>query len=306
MATENSTEHYAMMASGNYRIVYCGQHSHQIAQLLQSIWLTIQEALESIDSAGPAGTPLYNTFFRGVDPTTVKAVLERVALGASIPSADGAHNPTIVCDNPSVPSVLSSDVHAECATVRGLMALWVKESNTVFLCPKYLLTTRLEPASQHCVGYLPSGRYSMGIMLGETQWSVLFHELVHLYLRVPSLEEEARGIFAAVDLPPSQAVINPSSYVFFLASMCHNTSHILMELRLTGSGTDIKAGCTAYKPKNSLRPLERELLDNSTQALATDKVVSSTDCADGSLDVGLGLCPGMKSGVVFDLVPSIT
>jgi hypothetical protein len=218
-ATENSTEHYAMMASGNYRIVYCGQHSRQIAQLLQSIWLTIQEALESIDSAGPAGTPLYNTFFRGVDPTTVKAVLERIAIGASIPTSDGAHNPTIVCDNPSVPSVLSSDVHAECATMRGLMALWVKESNTVFLCPKYLLTTRLEPASQHCVGYLPSGRYSMGIMLGETQWSVLFHELVHLYLRVSSLEEEARGIFAAVDLPPSQAAVNPSSYVFFLASM---------------------------------------------------------------------------------------
>ena len=297
-----------MMASGNYRIVYCGQHSQQIAQLLQSIWLTIQEALESIDSAGPAGTPLYNTFFRGVDPTTVKAVLERIALGASIPTADGAHNPTIVCDNPSVPSVLSSDAHAECQTMRGLMALWVKESNTVFLCPKYLQTTRREPASQHCVGFLPSGRYSMGIMLGETQWSVLFHELVHLYLRVPSLEEEARGIFAAVDLPPEQAVINPSSYVFFLASMWLQicVCGFLGEFALMRRGIDIKAGCTTYKPKDSLRPLERKLLDNSTQALATDKVVSSTDCADGSLDVELGLCPGKKSGVVFDLVPSIT
>ena len=214
-----------MMASGNYRIVYCGQHSYQIAQLLQSIWLTIQEALESIDSAGPGGTPLYNTFFSGVDPTTVKAVLERVALGASVPSPDGPQNPTIVCDNPNIPSVLSSDAHAECANVHNLMALWVKQSNTIFLCPKYILTTRLEPAPTHCVGYLPGGGgYSTGIMLAETQWSVLFHELVHLYLDVPSLEQEARGIFAAIDLVPEQAASNPPNYVFFLASMHYNNS----------------------------------------------------------------------------------
>jgi len=156
-----------MMASGNYRIVYCGQQSHQIAQHLQSIWLTIQEALESIDSAGPAGTPLYNTFFRGVDPTTVKGVLSSVAIGASIPSNDGARNPTIVCDNPSVPEVLSSDAHAECQNVRGLVALWVKQSNTVFLCPKYLLTTRLEPAPHIVSATSRAGVTARGLCWGR-------------------------------------------------------------------------------------------------------------------------------------------
>jgi len=301
-----------MMASGNHRIVYCGQQSYQIAQLLQSIWVTIQEAIESIDSAGPAGTTLYNTFFNGVDPNTVKGVLERVATGASIPFNGGARNPTIVCDNPSVAEAISSDAHAECQNVRGLMALWIKQSNTVFLCPKYLTTSRPEPVAKHCVGYLPSGAYSTGIMLAETQWSVLFHELVHLYLNVPYLENEARGIFAAIDLPASQSAINIPSYTFFLASMWHHISYMYEDFKLISRFIDIKAGCTTYKPKDSLRPLERQLLDNSTscaQALATDEVVSFdsiTDCADGSLDVELGLCPGKKPDVVFDLEPSIT
>lgn len=210
------------MASGNYRIVYCGQHSYRLVSLLHSIWATIQEALEAMDSAGPAGgTPLYNTFFQGVDPARVMAVLERIAVGASVHALRGAGNPTIVCDNANVPDVVGSDAHAECATVRGLIALWVEQSNTVFLCARYLAMNRLEPEPRHCVGYLPGGRYTTGILLAETQWSVLLHELVHLYLNVPALKNEARGIFAATDLSPEQAAINPSSYVFFLASMSH-------------------------------------------------------------------------------------
>lgn len=306
-------ENHAILASGNYRIVYCAQHAPRIAQLLHSIWATIQEALEGIDSAGPRGTPLYNTFFAGVDPATVAGVLSRVATGASIHALHGAGNPTIVCDNPHVPNVVGSDAHAECAKVRGLLALWVEQSNTVFLCEQYLRSGRLEPVAKYCVGDRPGGGYSTGILLAETQWAVLFHELVHLYLDGPYLKNEARGIFAAVDLPPEQAVINPSSYVFFLASMSATTSASCLGGEIAadvmGRGVDIKAGCSVYKPKASLRPPERKLLDNSTagaQALATDLVLSTTNCTDGNLDVGLGLCAGKKSDVVFDLEPSIT
>ena len=64
-----------------------------------------------------------------------------------------------------------------------------------------------------------STRRSTGMLLGETQWTILFHELVHLYLDVPSLVPEVRGIFDVQELESSKAVRNPASYGFFLASM---------------------------------------------------------------------------------------
>ena len=165
---------------------------------------------------GPEGTTLYNAFFHEVDPTTIKGVLSRIAAGDDIAFRGAAHPPLIICDDPTFPAVARSAAHEACQHDPGAQALWMEDTYGVFLCQTYHQNQRLVPTDKQCVG---SNRLSTGMLLGETQWTILFHELVHLYLGVPDLVPEVRGIFEVQELRSEDAVRNPASYGFFLASM---------------------------------------------------------------------------------------
>ncbi|KAL8788378.1 MAG: hypothetical protein Q9195_007336 [Heterodermia aff. obscurata] len=226
---------------GNYRIFYCTTHSVHISQLLHSIWTTIGEALEHLEAMGPEGTTLYNTFFHDAEPNKIKDVLSRIAAGDNIAFRGRFQPPLIICEDSSVPAVARSAAHAACQRDPGAQALWGEDTHGIFLCQKYLQNKRVIPNEKQCVGW---NRLSTGMLLGETQWTILFHELVHLYLGVPSLVPEVRNIFEVQELGSEHAVINPASYGFFLAN--------------------IKAGCKKFRPKASLRAHGRLLSDNST------------------------------------------
>lgn len=162
------------------------------------------------------GTALYNTFFHNADPNKIKSVLSRIAAGDNIAFRGVLQPPLIICDNPTVPAVVRSAAHAACQHDPGAHALWMEDTHGVFLCQTYFQNKRVVPSEKQCVGW---NRLSTGMLLGETQWTILFHELVHLYLGVPSLVPEVRGIFDVQELGSEDAVRNPASYGFFLASM---------------------------------------------------------------------------------------
>ena len=215
LKTSETLDPSSPFLSGNYQIYYCTTYSVHISQLLQSVWTTIAEALEHLEAMGPEGTPLYNTFFHKADPNKIKGVLSRIAAGDNIAFQGSLQPPLIICDDPSVPAVARSWGHAACQHDPLAHALWGEGTHAVFLCQNYLRNKRVIPSEKQCVGW---NRLSTGRLLGETQWTVLFHELVHLYLGVPNLVPEVRGIFEVQDLDSEDAVRNPPSYGFFLAS----------------------------------------------------------------------------------------
>ena len=177
----------------------------------------------------PEGTVLYNTFFHKADPNKVKGVLSRIAAGDNIAFGGKLQPPLVICDDPTVPAVARSAAHTACQHDPGAHALWMDETHAVFLCQQYLRNRRVVPSEKQCVGY---NRLTTGMLLGETQWTILFHELVHLYLGVPSLVPEVRGIFEVQDLRSWEAVRNPASYGFFLASMIvFSLTHIFLLMR---------------------------------------------------------------------------
>lgn len=148
-------------------------------------------------------------------------MLELVAIGGDVwvPSRGGNYKPFIICDNANVPAVRESSFHAECASNARIRAFHAKEQSEIFLCPRHW-TSEVEPMANHCPRPIGNRQYVSGVMLGESQWSTLLHELLHIYIGVPTLDPEVYSIWGAPDLPASKAVINPTNYVFFLASMC--------------------------------------------------------------------------------------
>lgn len=169
-----------------------------------------------IDNSYPLETPVFSKFFNGVDPHKVKSVLTGIAAGSSLFLNDQLHRPKIGCSNPDLPEFATS--WAYCWQPNPpVFAMRLNTTPWVFLCPRVFREPRL-PTHDNCVGQPFRGAFSTGQGLGQNQFSHLFHELVHLYLDGPGLTPEIYGIWAAIDLPPSESVENPSNYAFYLAS----------------------------------------------------------------------------------------
>ena len=183
-----------------------------IAIILHHVRASISDAIQSIDNAYPLETNVYNKFFNGVDPHRIRAVLGRIAAGSSI----GHYHPVIACANPDLPEMASSWAFCERSDIT-FNAMWMRNSPWIYLCPAVFQEQQL-PEHENCVGQPHRGAFSTGQGLAQTQFSHVFHELVHLYLGVPALAREMYGIWAVRDLPASESVINPANYVFYLAS----------------------------------------------------------------------------------------
>ena len=185
---------------------------------MHQILVHIEGAVESIDSAGPLGTTVYNKFFNGVDPDRVKAVLSNITAGHDISIHSGPHQPVIACANPDMPHWAASWAACQQSKPKA-NAMWVANSPFIFLCPVFFTYPEV-PTSVNCVGGRATRTtFSTGQGLGANQFGILFHELVHLYLDSPPLEPEMMGLWESLDLPASESVINPTNYVFYLASM---------------------------------------------------------------------------------------
>ena len=74
------------------------------------------------------------------------------------------------------------------------------------------------PGPSDCFKRLPNGKFQGGQSLARTQLSVLFHELVHLYLNQSLIKPEVYLLSDIVNLSPADSVRNPANYVFYLAS----------------------------------------------------------------------------------------
>ncbi|MCJ1378385.1 hypothetical protein MMC17_001483 [Xylographa soralifera] len=208
--------------------------------LLLQIFSGLNNAIESITSMGSPPTPVYNAFFGGVDPIVVKGVLERIVDGAKISVNGKLRNPSIACVNNQDPTW---KFHlAECNLVPNTQAfLNLRGPNYIFLCPHFP-SLPTAPTENDCAKLNQArSRLSYSAIGGGTQYTVLLHELVHMYLGQPSLPVEVYDVNPAMSLPPSQSAINPENYAFFVGNIvagCTDFPRFGRGRRLLSDSTD--------------------------------------------------------------------
>ena len=211
---------YPVTVSGNYWILGCGSQSATVQHLLQKINRYVYEAVESIDGAGPVGTAISRKFFGGVDPNILRPLLERTATGPNITltyqNGQESYHPTIVCANSFMPEIEKFWLHCQESNSKR-QASWAIGTQFVVICSR-TFSLKMLPEPSDCFKRLRNGRFHGGQSLARTQLSVLFHELVHLYLNQSSLKPEVYRLSDIVDLSPADSVKNPANYVFYLAS----------------------------------------------------------------------------------------
>lgn len=209
---------YPVTVSGNYWILGCGSQSATVQHLLQKVNAYVHEAVESIDGAGPVATTIFRKFFEGVDPNIIRPILERTATGPNLTltyqNEQTSHHPTIVCANSFMPEIEKFWLHCQDSKRQ---ASWAIDTHFIIICPR-TFGLKILPEPSDCLKRLPNGKFHGGQSLARTQLSVLFHELVHLYLSQSLLKPEVYLLSDIVDLSPADSVRNPANYVFYLAS----------------------------------------------------------------------------------------
>lgn len=197
--------------TGNYLIYGCGYSTKEIKALLAQVHHHLQKAIDSIESAGPSGTEAYNAFFRGVDPKIVTGVFRRIIAGSNILVNGQAQQPSIACLHPNNPVLRPHWNICE----KSKMDAFHDESQYVFLCPSALRLPTY-PHSRNCVR--ANTKFNVQKLV-VNQFTILIHELVHLYLNRPNLKPEVYGVIRCLELPPEKSVANAANYHFYIASM---------------------------------------------------------------------------------------
>ncbi|MCJ1252654.1 hypothetical protein MMC24_000460 [Lignoscripta atroalba] len=249
--------------SGNYLIYNCGADADKIKSILDQTYISLQSAIESI------GIPnvVYNAFFKGVDPSTVKTILQSITTGANRTVNGHGMRPTLICvteDNPYIGVMwnrcLGKDVEA----------MYSINTPYIYLCPLFT-KIRLYPPSIGCGRVTRAGTTLLTFEdMAFSQYTILVHELTHLYLKQDYLDPEVYEVNAALNLRSDQSIINPQNYAFYAAH--------------------IKAGCTQYPTTTT--NTDRELLESdchhTSDVIAVDP--SQTVCKDDGFEATLGLC----------------
>ncbi|KAL8828620.1 MAG: hypothetical protein Q9191_002479 [Dirinaria sp. TL-2023a] len=174
-----------------------------VAHLLHQIWGSIQEAIQSINNAYPLESAIYYKFFNGVDPRKVQRVRSEIAAGSDVSFDGRSYPPHIICANPRMPQLANSWALCQ-QSARAINAMWMRDTPWIYLCPRSFHEQEF-PVHENCVDQPSHGAFSTGQGLAQTQFSHLFHELVHLYLGEPALKPEMYGIWAVRDLPASES-----------------------------------------------------------------------------------------------------
>lgn len=224
-------------SSGNYLIYSCGSEVTDVKNILDQTYLFLQTAILSTDS------PAYKAFFRSAAPSSVTAVLKRITAGTNITETPhGSRRPTMVCVN-------AIDQHIRtfwyiCQENEGTVVIQPPGTAVVFLCPIFF-SRPSQPQSTECGTVNSAGTKLIprGYIAGS-QYGFLVRALADMYIRETMGGSRASAAKvgeenACMALPPDQALINPSSYAFYVSN--------------------IRAGCTQFPSRVSIER-DRELL----------------------------------------------
>ncbi|CAD6583473.1 MAG: hypothetical protein ASARMPRED_001333 [Alectoria sarmentosa] len=202
--------------SGNYLIYSCGSEAAAVKNVLDMAYLSLQTAILSTDSAA------YGAFFRTADPAAVTAVLQNITEGAKIKTLrHGTRSPVIVCVN-ALDAGIRTFWNLCQESEQQTVVIQPPETPLVFLCPVFFDRKPL-PLSTDCATVNHAGTAFVSYhYIAGAQYGFLVQALADMYIRQRTsgrpLGGDVRSENACLALPPDQALMNPSSYAFYVSS----------------------------------------------------------------------------------------
>ena len=201
-------------SSGNYRIYSCGSEAPIVQNILQQSYFSLKTAALSTDGSA------YKAFFRSADPGSVTSILGDIAEGPNITTTQhGSRRPTLICVNPT-------DRHIRvflkiCADSEGTVVIQPPGTPNLFLCPIFF-SRKLFPASTDCgvVNHANTNLIARTYIAGS-QYGFLVQALADMYIRRGNAGTpggDVREENSCLRLAPARAVVNPSSYAFYVSS----------------------------------------------------------------------------------------
>ena len=246
------------VSSGNYEIYSCASEASKVKNILDRTYLTLQTAILSTDSSA------YKAFFRSADPGSVTAVLNAITAGTNITTkTHGSRRPTLVCVN-----AINQEIHMFwklCQDSENTVIIQPPGTQIVFLCPIFF-NRELFPQSTECgvVNYAGTKMISYAYIAGS-QYGFLTQALADMYIleiRGRTTMADVRDVNACLALPPDQALMNPSSYAYYVSSKwwpLHSVRSCQRETLMRILYPDIRAGCTQFPSRVPIQR-DRELL----------------------------------------------
>lgn len=223
-ADKNTLRDRDQTNSGNYIVGNCAcmNESQGIYNLLPQVWQTLQLVLTDLElgTASPHG---FSTFFKSnTNLPIVRQVYRAIADGKDLPTG----RPIIECACPDVVDheALYRAFLYVCGprppSFKHHLASTLVDHGTVVLCPSFWAFKDF-PDVDDCVPvagrrgrkrFLDDGR-----SLGDTRFSVLVHELVHLYnpLDRANWTEEVYDIQRCGELDGEKSVANSQNWAFY-------------------------------------------------------------------------------------------
>ena len=134
----------------------------------------------------------------------------------------------------------------------------------------------------------------------DTQYNILIHELVHLYLGQQTLKPELYRMNECIALQADGKLINPSNYEYYAQSKSAGISCVAEDPILGDAWgfskdseltylKDVAAECTSFPMGISIAEPDRELL---SQASVSSEILNfSIECGNAVGEVYLLTCP---------------
>lgn len=151
-------------------------------------------------------TPAYKAFFGNDYLAPVETLFRQIQNGTTYTNDGHKYHPTIICSD-------AAHRYGWDFCNRGHYAAWGGNTQLVILCPPFWGRPQL-PTRDQC----GTAHRAHSDEMIQSQYSILVHELAHLYLKEPCLLPEVYMPEDCLALPPDLALRNPQNYALYFAS----------------------------------------------------------------------------------------
>lgn len=220
--TEHEADDYA--ESGNYHILYCYANSttSQAAYLkafLPQVFSSLEAVLRDL-KLGTASRHGYKAFFKTDDNVeAVRDVFQKMIDGPDVLSGMATQEkrltaPTFICANEGEPD--TAILRQTCGRpVRPVMYVG-ENQGFVTICPLFWSLRRIPPR-RACPSISDNQFASDGIALGQNQFAITVHELVHLFNPHDDMRQEVYDIRDVFNLNATRSFENAHNFALYAA-----------------------------------------------------------------------------------------
>lgn len=198
------------VSSGGYRIYSCSSQAPRVKLLLDTTSIWIKAANLSLE------TPAYEAFFGSKNQGYVRRLFECITEGCKVNGSPL----TLVCVNEADLGI--SHYWNRCEEEPGIAVIAPHDTADLLLCPRFF-EMDIGPQHERCgtVNHANTELNPHGWILG-TQYGFLMEALADLYIPLAMPETPLDGSVneenACMELPPDEAIRNPSNFGYFTSS----------------------------------------------------------------------------------------